>query len=57
MENYPGGMRLLDNKIVQTLEVQRDTEFEFVLRAKNDDGVRDRTFKIEVQGLINHIDY
>ena len=47
----PGGMRLLDNKIVGTpFEVQRDTEFEFVLRAKNDDGVRDRTFKIEVQG-------
>mgnify|MGYP001380810042 CR=1 FL=1 len=47
----PGGMRLLDNKIVGTpFEVQRDTEFEFVLRAKNDDGVRDRTFKIEIQG-------
>jgi poly(3-hydroxybutyrate) depolymerase len=47
----PPGMRLVDNKVVGTpFEVSRDTEYEFVLRAKNDDGVRDRTLKIEVQG-------
>ena len=47
----PPGMRLKEGKIVGTpFEVSRDTEFKFVLRATNDDGVRDRTFKITVQG-------
>jgi|TARA_B100001996_G_scaffold320005_1_gene264005 poly(3-hydroxybutyrate) depolymerase len=47
----PPGMRLQDNKIVGTpFEVSRDTDYEFVLRAKNNDGTRDRTYKIEIQG-------
>ena len=54
--SLPDGMRLLDNKIVGTpFEVARDTDYEFVLRAKNNDGTRDRTFKIQVQGADNPV--
>jgi len=47
----PDGMRLSSSQIIGTpFEVARNTEFEFVLRATNEDGIRDRTFIIEVQG-------
>ena len=47
----PPGMRLEGNKIVGTpFEVSRDTKFSFVLRATNDDGLRDRTFTITIEG-------
>ncbi len=47
----PPGMRLEDNKITGTpFEVSRDTTYEFVLRAQNSDGVRDRTYLITIQG-------
>lgn len=47
----PPGMRLEDNKITGTpFEVSRDTTYEFVLRAQNSEGVRDRTYLITIQG-------
>ena len=47
----PPGLRLEENKLVGTpFEVQRSTEYEFVLRATNSAGVQDRTFKIIVNG-------
>ena len=47
----PPGMRLEQSKIVGTpFEVSRNTEFKFVLRATNDDGLRDRTFTITIEG-------
>lgn len=52
----PDGMRLEGSKIVGTpFEVARETDFRFVLRATNDDGIRDRTFIIEVQGPDNPV--
>ena len=47
----PPGLRLEENQIVGTpFEVQRSTEFEFVLRATNSSGIADRTYKIIVNG-------
>ncbi len=47
----PPGLRLEDNKLIGTpFEVQRSTEYEFVLRATNSTGIQDRTFKIIVNG-------
>lgn len=47
----PPGLRLEENKLVGTpFEVQRSTEYEFVLRATNTVGIQDRTFKIIVNG-------
>ena len=47
----PPGMRLEENKVVGTpFEVQRSTEYEFVLRATNAAGIQDRTYKITVNG-------
>ena len=44
-------MRLEENKVVGTpFEVQRSTEYEFVLRATNGAGIQDRTYKITVNG-------
>ena len=49
--SLPDGMRLEGSKIIGTpFEVARDTTFEFVLRASNSDGVRDRTFTIKIDG-------
>lgn len=47
----PPGMRLEQNKIVGTpFEVSRTTEFKFVLRATNEEGLRDRTFTLTIEG-------
>lgn len=47
----PPGLRIDNFNIVGTpFEVGRTTEFEFVLRASNTEGISDRTFKITVDG-------
>lgn len=47
----PPGLRLIDNTIQGTpLEVARETEFKFVLRASLNGEIDDRTFKIVVAG-------
>lgn len=45
----PPGLRLSGSKIIGTpYEVVRDTEFKFVIRATNADGISDRTFVINI---------
>lgn len=47
----PPGVRLENTNLVGTpLEVARDTDFQFVLRAQNGDEISDRTFIIKVIG-------
>jgi len=47
----PPGLRLEENKIIGTpFEVERSTEFKFVLRATNSAGIQDRTYNIIVNG-------
>jgi len=47
----PGGLRLQGTEIVGTpLEVLQETEYTFVLRASNQDGLQDRTFRLIVVG-------
>lgn len=47
----PPGLRISDYRIKGVpFEVGKTTEFEFVLRASNEDGIADRTFKISVVG-------
>lgn len=47
----PPGLRIEGSNFTGTpFEVGKTTEFEFVLRASNDEGIADRTFKITVNG-------
>lgn len=47
----PPGMRISGAQIVGTpFEVAKNTAYEFVIRAKNDEGAIDRTFSLIVQG-------
>ena len=47
----PPGLRIIDNTIQGTaLEVSRETEFKFVIRASKDGEIDDRTLKIVVSG-------
>lgn len=47
----PTGLRINDYRIKGVaVEVSKTTEFEFVLRASNTDGIADRTYKIVVEG-------
>ena len=49
--SLPPGMRITDQKIQGTaVEVARQTEFKFVLRATKDNEIDDRTFRISVSG-------
>jgi len=49
--NMPPGLRIENHSIIGTpYEVVENTEFKFVLRASNLDGISDRTFLITVQG-------
>lgn len=49
--NLPRGMRLSSSQIIGTpFEVPRETTYTFVLRAKYNDKINDRTFNIIVQG-------
>lgn len=49
--DLPRGMRLVGVSLLGTpLEVPRNTEYRFVLRASLDGSTQDRTFSIEVQG-------
>lgn len=47
----PAGLRLQGSKIIGTpFEVPRTTEYKFVIRASNSQGLADRTFTITIQG-------
>ena len=47
----PTGLRINDYRIKGVaVEVSKTTEFEFVLRASNAEGIADRTYKIVVEG-------
>lgn len=47
----PPGLRIIDNTLQGTpLEVARETEFKFVIRASKDGDIEDRTYKIVVIG-------
>ena len=49
--NLPGGLQIKEKTIQGTpLEVARETEFKFVIRASKDNEIDDRTFKINVSG-------
>lgn len=49
--NLPAGLRIIGSTIQGTpLEVARETEFKFVLRAKLNNQIDDRTFRITVVG-------
>jgi len=49
--SLPPGLRFVDKTIQGTpLEVARETEFKFVIRATKDNEIDDRTFKILVRG-------
>ena len=54
--NLPPGLQLKQNSIQGTpLEVARETEFKFVIRASKDGSIDDRTFRINVSGADNPI--
>ena len=47
----PGGLRIVNNKIIGSpLNVSKATTYKFVIRAKTDDGIKDRTFVTVIEG-------